>query len=197
MGMYAFDEIFSKRAEISSIVTTELEKEVKAWGIDLKGVEIGELSYDNEIYRALQKKRIAEAEKDAKMTTIESEALTAIKKAKTQLEQKEIEIQMKRNEAAAEAEILQIQAAGKAKALEIEAQGISKANAIKQETENKYIADLAQKVGKEGAVQLTAASIAVQGLNVLGHNHNQKLVVLPNDFKGMMKLVGIESPKND
>ena len=46
-------------------------------------------------------------------------------------------------------------------------------------------------------VALTAASIAVQGLNVLGHNHNQKLVVLPNDFKGMMKLVGIESPKND
>lgn len=39
-GLYGFDELFSKRAEISKIVTTELEDKVKSWGIELKGLKL-------------------------------------------------------------------------------------------------------------------------------------------------------------
>lgn len=65
----------------------------------------------------MQKKRIAEAEKDAKITTVESGALTALKNAETQLKQKEIEIKIKQSETIAAAEMLEITATGKAKAL--------------------------------------------------------------------------------
>ena len=193
IGGYNFDHLFSNRVEISQKVTAELEQKVAAWGIDLRGVEIGKLDYDNEIYVALQKKRIAEAEKDAKITAVESSSLTEIKEAETQLKKREIEIQIKRNETQAEAEMLEIQATGKAKALEIEALAISKAHSITKQIENKFIEDLAHKVGKEGAIQLTTASKAVEGFEKLANHSNHKVVMLPNDFKGMLKLVGLES----
>jgi regulator of protease activity HflC (stomatin/prohibitin superfamily) len=186
VGSYGFDELFSKRGEISSKVTGELEEKVKSWGIDLGGVEIGKLDYDREIYNALQKKRIAEAEKDAKITSAESASLTAIKEAETELRKSMIGIKIKENEAKAEAEMLQIRAAGKAKALEIEAQANSKV----KDLENKSIEDLAKKVGREAAVKLTTASKAVQGFENLAMNSNHKVVLLPNEFKGMVKLVG-------
>lgn len=192
VGAYDFDDIFSHRAEISQKVTTELEQKVTSWGIELRGVEIGKLEYDKEIYIALQKKRIAEAEKDAEITSAESKALTAIKEAETQLKKREIEIQIKRTETQAEAEMLEIQAIGRARALEIESLADSKAHSITKQMENKFIEDLATKVGKDGAIQLTVASKAVDGFEALSNNPTHKVIVLPNDFKGIVKLVGVE-----
>lgn len=191
IGCYGFDELFSQRAEISKKITTELEEKVKSWGIDLRGVEIGKIEYDPEIYKALQKKRIAEAEKDARVIAVESAALTAIKEAETDLKKSEISIKVKQNEARAEAEMIEIQSKGKAKALEIEAQANNKV----KELENKNIDDLVKKVGREGAIQLITASKAVQGLDNLAKNSSHKLVLLPNDFKGMIKLIDSESLK--
>jgi len=185
IGSYGFDEVFSNRAEISKKVTAELEQKVSTWGIDLKGVEIGKIEYDSELYRALQKKRIAEAEKDAKVIAVESAALTALKEAETELKRSEIGIKVKQNEAKAGAEMLEIESKGKAKALEIEAQANNKA----RELENRNINDLVRKVGKEGAIQLLTASKAVEGLDSLAKNSSHKLVLLPNDFKGMVKLI--------
>lgn len=189
IGSYGFDELFSKRAEISRNVTGELEEKVKGWGIDLRGVEIGKLEYDHEIYKALQKKRIAEAEKDAKITAVESAALTKIKEAETELKKQEIEIKMRREGTKADAEILEIQAIAKARALEIEAQ----ANGKVKEMENQYIHDLVKNVGTKGSVDILIAAKAVEALKTLGKNPNNKMLLLPNDFKGMVKLVTSES----
>jgi hypothetical protein len=48
-------------------------------------------------------------------------------------------------------------------------------------------------VGKEGAIQLAIASKAVEGLKMLAEHSGNKLVIVPNDFKGMIKLVGLDS----
>lgn len=189
VGSYGFDELFSKRAELSKKITDELKEKVNSWGIDLIGVEIGKISYDSGLYAALQKKRIAEAEKDAQVTKAESVALTAIKEAETNFKRSEIEFKSKQNQARSEAEVLEIQATGKAKAIEIEAQGNNKV----KEFENKHIDDLVQKVGRDGAIHLLSTSKAVEGLERLANNSSHKLVFLPNDFKGMIKLVNAGS----
>ena len=185
IGYYGFDELFAKREEISKKVTSDLEEKVKSWGIDLKTVEIGKLDYDQDIYKALQKKRIAEAEKDARVTSVESAALTAIKEAETELKKREIEIKMKHNEAKAEAERIEIQAIAHAKASEIKTMAKNKVH----ESENKFIEDLVKKLGREGALKLITASKAVKGLDKLSENSSHKLIFLPNEFKGMIKLV--------
>lgn len=193
IGSYGFDELFSKRVEISQQVTSELEDKVRAWGINLKGVEIGSLNYDKELYIALQKKRIAEAEKDAKIISAESAALTVLKEADTQLKKREIELKTKQTETKAEVEMYELRALGKAKVMAIEAQASCNADTIKKDVENKFIADLASKVGNEAAVRLITASKAVEAMENLAMNPNHKVVLLPTDFKGMIKLVGQET----
>lgn len=190
IGSYGFDELFSKRAEISQMVTTELEGRVKSWGINLRGVEIGRLDFDRELYLALQKKRIAEAEKDAKITNAESASLTTLKEAETQLKKKEIEIKMRQTETLADAEMLEIQAKGAAKALGIQTEANCKADAIRKELENKFFEDLVNKVGKNSALEIIKASKAIEGMEKVSANSNHKVMLLPTDFKGVLKLVG-------
>ncbi|MBM3184304.1 MAG: SPFH domain-containing protein, partial [Chlamydiae bacterium] len=75
IGSYDFDDLFSKRTEISKKVTSELMGKTQAWGISLSEVNIGQLQYDEEINKALQTKRIAEATKATKMIEAETAAI--------------------------------------------------------------------------------------------------------------------------
>lgn len=98
IGAYDFDELFRKRAAISQKVTAELAVKTKSWGINLSEVVIGKVNYDQELQKALQTKRIAEATKEAKIIEAESSASAALTVAETQLKVSKLEKEIKKNE---------------------------------------------------------------------------------------------------
>lgn len=178
IGLYSFDELFSQRALISKKITEELHEKVNEWGVKLLGVEVGSLEYPHEIDQALQKKRVAQAEKDAKMISIETEALAAIKASETLLKK-----------AATEAETALIKAKAHADSINIESIATLEALKATKNAEIQHLQKLVDLLGKDQAAQIVTSQKAVDGMCALGGNNNSKVVMLPTDFKGMVKLV--------
>lgn len=193
IGQHSFDEIFSKRAEISKKITDELNDKVHQWGVKLIGVEVGSLEYSKEIDQALQKKRVAQAEKDARLIAIETDSLAAIRASETQLKKKELDARIRLIETTSEAEAALIKAKNQAEAVRIESAARVQAYAATKEAESKHLNELVNEVGKDGAVHILASQKAVEGMTALSSNNNHKLIMLPTDFKGMVKLVGLDN----
>ena len=62
IGKVAFNDIFSKRKEISDGIVKEIGLKVKRWGVKLLGVEVGNLEFDPTLTTMMQKRRLAEEE---------------------------------------------------------------------------------------------------------------------------------------
>lgn len=195
IGLYTFDEMFSRRAEISKKVTDELNERVNQWGVKLIGVEVGSLEYSGQIDQALQKKRVAQAEKDARLIAIEADALAAIKANETLLMKKKTEAEIRQIDASSEAESSIIKAKAQAEAIEIESAARLQTYIENKEAEVHHLKNLVQSLGSQVAVQILSSQKAVEGMTALGNNNNHKLIMLPTDFKGMVKLVGPDSLK--
>lgn len=196
IGKYRFDDIFAQRPEISAHIKAELDAKVKEWGVELMSVEVGSLEYDQALYTALQQKRIAEAKKDAKLTEIEGAALSAIKEKEGQLQAKTVEAKIKKVEADAEAEATKVRAEADGKALEIAAQAQANAYHANKQAEKQYLDDLIKQVGKEQAIQLVTSQRMLEGVTTFSNNPSNKVIMLPNDFKGMIKLAGLDSTQS-
>lgn len=189
IGQYSFDEIFSKREEISKNVASELDSKVKLWGVNLLGVEVGSLSYDPALYKALQQKRIAEAEKVAKVIAIETAALSAIKEKEGQLKTESVEAEIERLQAETEAATILIRAKANAEAIEQEAASKMRTDMQKKEAELLHLQQLIGQVGKDKAVELIAAQRMAEGMTTFSNNPSNKVIMMPNDFKGILKMV--------
>lgn len=170
IGHYQFDEIFSKRAEINTSITSELQEKVNRWGIKLLNIEVGKLEYDQEIYKALQKKRVAQAEKESKIIASEATALSEVKQMETQLKKAEIEAQIRK-----------IETSSKANTYEIE-----------KSSEILYLESLVKKIGPTAASQVFAASKASEAMKELSQTEH-KLIVIPNDLSNMANLLGLKN----
>jgi regulator of protease activity HflC (stomatin/prohibitin superfamily) len=215
IGCILFDEIFSKRQQISENVTKQLSEQVDPWGISLNSVEVGELSFDNELGTAMKKRRIAEAEKDAKIAKAEEESQTSIKAAKTQIEKEKLESEgqflRKKIEAESQAICLKLntesevaatiaKAKGIAETKKLESEAETAAFSIKQnaeaeaytrlkEAEITYLTKLREQLGAEGTLQLLSYRTAVEGLKAIGENNNNKIMFLPNNMKSVLNTV--------
>jgi regulator of protease activity HflC (stomatin/prohibitin superfamily) len=189
IGSVAFDDLFSKRKEISQCVMEEIAAKVNAWGISLLGVEVGDLDFDPDIASAMKKRRIAEAEKEASLAKIEADSLSAIKMAQTEQEKHKIQAQTERMQAESEATTAAIRAQGQANAIQIETAAKVEAYKKTKEAEITHLAQMVKKLDKAGSIRILTAAQAVEGLKALSDNTNHKILMLPNDFKGILKLV--------
>lgn len=192
IGQFSFDEIFAKRGEISKKVAAELDSKVNQWGINLIGVEVGGLVYDPGLYRALQQKRIAEAEKEAKVVAIEAAALSAIKEREGQLKTESVEATIKKLKAETEASNVLIRARANAEAKEAEEAAKTRTYVHNKDAERAYLQHLIDQVGKDKAVEMMNTQRIVDGMTTFSNNPSNKVIMLPNDFKGFIKLVGNE-----
>ncbi len=168
VGKYNFDDIFSKRREISLGITSELDAKTYEWGVQLLGVEVGRLRYDEKIHHALQEKRVEEAKKDADSIRQES-----------QLKQCQMEAKKK-----------EILARSKAETTLIEAKATAEANKILQKSEQEGLRDLVKQVGSQAAVQLQSASKAVAALTALSTSQSS-VIAIPSDLKGIVNMLGL------
>lgn len=192
IGTYRFDDIFAQRSKISANVKAELDAKVKEWGVELLNVEVGELEYDQALYTALQQKRIAEAKKDAKMTEIEAAALSGIKEMEGQLQAKTVEAKIKKMQVESEAEATKLRAEAEGKSVEIAAQAQANAYRANKQAERQYLDDLIKQVGKEQAIHLITSQRTLEGMTTFTSNPSNKVIMLPNDFKGMIKLASLD-----
>ncbi|MEI8365690.1 MAG: SPFH domain-containing protein [Parachlamydiaceae bacterium] len=182
MGKHSFSEVFSDRIVISQNITNELAAKVNQWGVTLTTVEVGRLDCDDEMNRAMQKKRVAESERDAALVVTESAASKQMKEAETELKVSEIRDKIKQKEAETAAAAEKIDALSKAEAVVIAAE----ANAKAQIAQNQTIADLAAKIGSELAAKIFNVSQASKNLLEFAKNPNNKIIALPSDLKGMV-----------
>jgi regulator of protease activity HflC (stomatin/prohibitin superfamily) len=189
IGSVAFDDVFSSRKKISQNVMEELAGKVNEWGILLLGVEVGDLDFDPEIGSAMKKRRIAEAEKDASIAKIEADAITTIKLAQTEQEKKKIQTETDRMQAESEAATAMIRAKSQAEALDIKTQAEVRSFQQMKDAEIAHLGQLVREVDKTGSIQILTAEKAVEAMQALSKNENQKVIMLPNDFKGILKLV--------
>lgn len=192
IGSIVFDDVFLNREQISQSLMEELAVKVQKWGVCLLGVEVGDLDFDPEIAQAMKKRRIAEVDKDASLAKVEADSVTALKIAQTEQEKKKIQADTNRLQAESEAAAATIKAQGLAEAIKIETTAKVASFRKMKEEETAYLGQLAQQVGKAGSVQILTATQAVEGLKALAANTSHKMILIPSDFKGMMKIV--ESP---
>lgn len=152
------NDLFSKREEISQAVMQDIAKKVNSWGVELLGVEVGQLEFDPAIQEAMKQRRIAEAEQ----------------------EKQRIESETKSQQAIADAKNILVQAKAEADGKKLVTQA-----------EMGYVTELVNRLGQERATQVLLAGKAREAYSSIAPN--AKMVMLPSNFKGMIKLVDGQS----
>ena len=79
IGSSIFQDILSKREEISQHVKSIISQEAGSWGIEVTGVEVRQVIIPQELEAAMSMQAQAEREKNARITYGESEVLVAKK----------------------------------------------------------------------------------------------------------------------
>lgn len=59
-----------------------------------------------------------------------------------------------------------------------------------------HIDDLIKLVGKDQAIQLITSQRMLDGITTFTSNPSNKVIMLPNNFKGMIKLAGLDSTQS-
>ena len=167
IGTLSLNEVFSSRDQLNKRINADLAETVSEWGIQLLRVEIQELTYTDEVAKAMMKEMIADREKKAKVTTAEGDALATLSKAK------------------ATAEAMEIEAKANANARIIEAEAEASAIALKAEAERGYLAALKREVTQEQAAVILESEKNRTSLETITQNPAHK-VFLPSQTQTMI-----------
>lgn len=161
IGTLSLNEVFASRAFLNDKINSELAETVTKWGIELLRVEIQELTYTEDVTKAMMKEMIADREKKAKISIAQGDAEAALTKARAQAEAVEID-------AAAYANAKIIQAGAEAKSLE-----------LKSEAEKNYLHSLKEEISTEQAALILEAEKNRKSLEKITENPAHKIFLPP------------------
>ncbi len=186
IGVFDFDELSSKREQLSNDTTAALSESGDKWGVKFTRVEIQQLLTDGKTQEALlqqveadrrKKAIIAEAEGNAERTRLDSEA-----KKHEAIQQAEAAEQVLELQAKGEREAQALRSEGKAQEILNLARAEAEALELKKSKEKEYLQEMAEIVGGEKAAELLLAQKYVEGFEKISQNPSNK-VFLPNNFK--------------
>lgn len=200
VSRFVYQELFSKRQEISQNITHELEERVASWGIKLLSVEVGELKTNVELEKAITQKRIALEVRETELIRMETAALAVIKQAENERQKKKIETEaeVEHLQIKTQSELAAMEAKAKAQAnvIAIESQAHLAAYQRKKEAKIAYTKSLRDQLGDAVAVQMLMAESANKSFKALGANSATKVMLLPNDMHGLLHTVlGLDEAK--
>ena len=191
IGVFDFDELSTKREQLSKETTEALIESGKKWGVKFTRVEIQQLQTDGKTQEALLQQ--VEADRRKKAIIAEAEG----KKVETELnaEAKKLDALMA---AEAEEQVQVLQAKGKKEAISLESQGkadqilnIARAQAealaLTKDSEKEYLREMSEIVGPTEAARLLMAQKYVEGFENISKNPSNK-VFLPNNFNAAFNL---------
>ncbi len=161
IGTLSLNELFSSRRQLSEKINSELSETLIKWGVELSRVEIRELTYTDEIAKAMMKEMVAEKERKAQVLLAQGEAEAKLMRAKS------------------DAEAVELNAMGWARALLVESEAQSKALKMQAESEKIYLRELKEEVGAEHAAQILTAEKQKEGLKSISENPAHKIFLAP------------------
>ncbi len=161
IGALSLNEVFSSRNQLNEKISSELAETVSNWGIKLTRVEIQELTYTDEIAKAMMTKMIAEQNRQADIAQAQGVAEADRIKSK------------------AEAFSIELHAKAQANATLITAEADSQAMQLKAEAESIYLMKLKEEVGPEQAAQILSAEKQREGLERITQNPAHKVFLNP------------------
>ena len=78
MGGMTFDEILAEREQIGKSIESNVEKESKEWGLEVKGIRIQDIDVPEELKKMMSRQASAEREKRATITKAEGDKMAAL-----------------------------------------------------------------------------------------------------------------------
>lgn len=161
VGTLSLHEVFSSRDELNKKINSDLAETVNNWGIKLTRVEIQELTYTDEIAKAMMAKMVAEQKRQADIAQAMGKSEAELISAK------------------ADAQAIELSAQAQANATLITAEASSKAMELKAESEKIYLMKLKEEVGTEFAAQILSAEKQREGLESITKNPAHKVFLTP------------------
>lgn len=161
IGTLSLNEVFASRSFLNSKINSELAETVTKWGIELLRVEIQELTYTEDVTKAMMKEMIADREKKAKISIAEGDAEAALTKAR------------------AEAEALEIEANACANAKVIRANADAKSLSLRAAAEKEYLHALKEEISTEQAASILEADKNRKSLERITENPAHKVFLPP------------------
>ena len=77
MGGMTFDEILAEREQIGKSIESNVEKESKEWGLEVKGIKIQDIDVPEDLKKMMSRQASAEREKRATITKAEGDKMAA------------------------------------------------------------------------------------------------------------------------
>lgn len=78
MGGMTFDEILAEREQIGKSIESNVEKESKEWGLEVRGIKIQDIDVPEDLKKMMSRQASAEREKRATITKAEGDKMAAL-----------------------------------------------------------------------------------------------------------------------
>ncbi len=185
IGVFDFDELSTKREQLSVDTTAALVESGKKWGVRFTRIEIQQLVTDGKTQEALlqqveadrrKKAIIAEAEGTAHQTRLLAEARKLESLAAAQAEE-----QVQVLEARGRRDAMTLESEGRANQIVNVARAQAEALDLTKNAEKEYLQEMASIVGPTEAARLLLAQKYIEGFEIISKNPSNK-VFLPNNF---------------
>ncbi|MDF1811357.1 MAG: SPFH/Band 7/PHB domain protein [Verrucomicrobiales bacterium] len=185
IGVFDFDELSSKREQLSRDTTEALVESGKKWGVKFTRVEIQQLQTDGKTHEAL----LQQVEADRRKKAIIAEAEGNAERIRLSADANKIEAL---TSAEADEQVQILKARGKKEAISLESEGkanqilnVARAQAealhLTRHSEKEYLQEIAEIVGPAEAAKLLMAQKYIDGFDNISRNPSNK-VFLPNNF---------------
>jgi regulator of protease activity HflC (stomatin/prohibitin superfamily) len=169
MGSMVLDELLSHRDEINLRLLAVVDNAASAWGVKITRVEIKDIVPPADLILAMGRQMKAEREKRAVILEAEGHRQSDILKAEGEKQARILEAEGRKEASFREAEARERLAQAEAKATEMLSEAISK--------------------GDPAALNYFIAEKYVKSLEKLATSPNQKTLIIPADFAGLMGTV--------
>jgi regulator of protease activity HflC (stomatin/prohibitin superfamily) len=169
MGSMQLDELLSHRDEINMRLLAVVDHAASAWGVKITRVEIKDIVPPADLITAMGRQMKAEREKRAIILEAEGHRQSDILKAEGEKQARILEAEGRKEASFREAEARERLAEAEAKATEMLSQAVSK--------------------GDTAALNYFIAEKYVKSLESLAASPNQKTLIIPADFSGILGTV--------